>query len=119
MADHTNPTNQRVDRVSISSEPHDRYTTTHPCHDDEDIDPPGIPVLYDSPIGRVLLKSIRVYTVRCPECGGVARYDERPEPVCEDCGCVCIGDHRDTDPWIVRDAKTAGRTNKKSTLTPV
>lgn len=36
-------------------------------------------------------KRATYYTMTCPDCGGVGRYDERGDVVCEDCGVLIAG----------------------------
>lgn len=43
-------------------------------------------------INGCLFKDVEHYTVTCPEddCDGISRYDERFEPICQECGMVCL-----------------------------
>lgn len=72
----------------------------------------GTPVLLNTPIGKVVEKSVESYTVICPDCELAARYTETAEPVCPSCGLICDGVHGKQIPksnYIVIDAKAAGR----------
>lgn len=101
MAGRTSRVNQRVDRVRVSDEPHEKYYGD------------GRPVLTDTKAGKLIDKEVEAYTVLCPDCGEVARYDQDELPICPACGMVCTGDTgsmpRDN---LVRDPKAAGRVSK-------
>lgn len=96
-----------VERVSISDKPHDHYQVHHPMTG-ERLDN-GIPILKKVKGGRIVKKSIKYYTVKCPECHIPAKYDSDSEATCPKCGIICLGSDTILEEQIVRDAKAAGR----------
>jgi hypothetical protein len=99
MPDNHSLANQRVDRIHVSDEPHDQYTSR------------GIPVLLNTDAGKVVEKRVDAYTVHCPDCSIPAVYDDDCVPVCPRCGIVVGGkDSKSVSrDRIVRDPRAAGR----------
>jgi len=117
MPENHSRANKRVERLTVTDEPHERY---------QDFDPwtgkeleYGMPVLSSTQSGTVLDKEVNYYEVECPECNITAKYTHDSEPVCPNCGMICSGDRRILSEQIVIDAKSAGRIdgseNEKST----
>lgn len=102
---------KRVERLSVTDEPHDNYRNCDPWTGEELNG--GIPILNNTVIGNVLKKDITHYVVNCPECGSEARYDDESDPICPDCGVVCTGNGERTSEIII-DAKAAGRIDDDS-----
>jgi hypothetical protein len=104
---HTNSKeDKRVERVSVSDEPHERYRKHDPWtgkHLDT-----GIPILNNTSHGNVVEKDVSVSIIRCPECEIPARYTHKSEPVCPQCGLIC-GSSAEKNPEVVLDPKAAGR----------
>jgi len=112
MAEHTSRRGQRVDRV-MAYEDHEKRLGVHPVTG-EDVPDPGIPILSSGRVGQVVEKSIRAYTIKCPDCHVAARYDEKASPVCPECGLICAGPDTEREERLVHDAKSAGRIDSDS-----
>jgi hypothetical protein len=99
MAGNHSRVDQRVDRIRVSDEPHDRYTQR------------GVPILLNTDAGNVVEKRVDAYTVHCTDCAIPAVHDENSMPICPNCGLICGGkDSKSIDRGrIVRDPKAAGR----------
>lgn len=97
MSGHTSRVGQRADKVTVSDEPHDRYTAD------------GSPVLLNTEVGKVVEKSVTAYTVMCSQCEIPAVINERNEAECPICGMLCRSGASVSHPPIVRDSKAAGR----------
>jgi len=107
MPEHTSRRGQRVDRV-MAYEAHEKRQGVHPVTGEE-VPDPGIPILSSSPVGQIVEKSIRAYTIKCPDCHVPAEYDDKASPVCPECGLICAGPHTIREERLVHDAKAAGR----------
>lgn len=112
MGQHTSRYGQRVDRVRVY-EDHDKRRSVHPITGEE-VGPPGIPILLNTPKGKIVKKSIRAYTIKCPDCKIAAKYDEKASPICPKCGLICVGPDAMKGERLVRDAKAAGRIDNSS-----
>lgn len=69
-----------------------------------------IPVAFDSDRGMIVKKEVEERTISCPKCNVPAR-NQGGDIVCPECGMLC-NESKLTDNMI-RDPKTAGRTNEK------
>lgn len=98
---------KRVEQLSVTDEPHERYQKMDPWTN-ETLDN-GIPILNTTDAGQVVDKEIIHYIVHCPECLIPAKYSHDSEPLCPNCGIVCSGKNAVSSPSLIRDAKAAGR----------
>ena len=96
-----------VEKLTVTTEPHERYQGFDPWTGQK-IDP-GIPILKTVKGGSIVRKNIKYQKIKCPNCNIKARYDTESEPICPNCGLVCSGGQGKTEDNIVRDAKAAGR----------
>lgn len=78
----------------------------------------GIPILITSNRGSVIRKDISHYKILCPECRIPAEYTQKSEPVCPDCGIICVGQDIIREERVIRDAKAAGRLEGGKEETP-
>ena len=116
MSENHSRAGKRVERVSVTDDPHDKYRGHDPWTD-ENLDN-GIPILTNTPVGNIIEKSVTCYTVKCPECDVSAKYTGDSEPVCPECGIICSGGDVVLSEQVVRDAKAAGRINSDGSETP-
>lgn len=100
---------KRVERFSVTDEPHERYQGINPFTGEELNIDNLIPILKTVDGGQIIQKDITYYTVDCPECNQPAEYTHDSEPVCPCCGIICSGPQGIQSERIVRDAKSAGR----------
>lgn len=107
MQDNHSQVGKRVEEVVVNDNPHERYQMMDPFTN-EVLDN-GIPILTKTPKGNLIRKNVEYSIINCPECETPARYSHKSEPVCPDCGIICLGSTGISKPKIIRDAKTAGR----------
>lgn len=122
MSGHTSRVGQRVDQLTATDAPHEDYEMYDPWTGDyiAERDAEGnitsaLPVLTSTLIGNVVEKSVETTTVVCPACEIAAKYDERADPICPNCGIMCVGKDSNPQPRLLRDAKAAGRINGDDT----
>jgi hypothetical protein len=98
---------KRVEQFVIDDGPHERYQAHNPWTG-EKLDN-GIPILKTVKGGQIVRKDVEYQIIECPECNQDARYTHDSEPVCSNCGIICVGKDAIKRERIVRDAKAAGR----------
>jgi len=97
MSGNTSKVGQRVDQIAVDDEPHEKYYDS------------GVPILLNTAVGQVVSKSVHAYTVHCSQCNIPARFNEKSEPVCPECGLICAGEGATSQERVVCDPKAAGR----------
>lgn len=71
MSRHTSYVNQRADKIRVEA-----AGNVEDYKREDGLVTSGVP------------KKVEHYTMTCPDCDGVGRYDERGDVICEDCGVV-------------------------------
>jgi len=97
MTEHSSDVGKRVDRVTADDTPHEKYYDS------------GRPILLNTVNGQVVNKSVHAHTVCCASCDIPARFNKKSEPICPECGLICVGQEVVNEAQVVLGEETTGR----------